>query len=600
MEPTTLVRRVATRQRRDPLEVAAAGCDSGLLPETAAAGEHAGREGSLLESIVEQLADGIVVVDDGGVIRFANAAAVTLFGRGADELVEHQFGLPLGADDSTEIEVIRPGGTPVTVELRVARVPWRGASAHLVSLRDVSDRKAAEAREHELASERAARAEAEAANRAKSDFLATMSHELRTPLNAVLGYAELLDMGVGGMLNESQRQQLSRITVSGRHLLALVDEVLDVARIEAGQLALHCGVVDAQDTASSALMLVAPQAEAAGVELSPTVHTDEGVDLRCMGDENRVRQIVVNLLMNAIRFTPAGGHVALSLHRSSSGSPRMHGRGPWISIRVSDTGIGIDESQHEHIFQAFMQVESGHTRPHAGTGLGLTISRRLARLMEGDITVCSSLGRGAEFTLSLPAAAADPDIPAGTTAADAGANGARAKETRGMGHAGEALLAGIGQLVDAIVHAMRQHPDLPSSRGLRYSQLTDHLPTLLADIATTLIVLEEAGGTPSPMLSDSTEIQRLLGERHGTQRAQLGWTLSAMRAEYGILRQYLLDATGNQLAAGGSTPRDAVRVVLERLLSQVEEASVRAYERACSGGGPDPVLPLHALAKRSS
>jgi len=539
--------------------------------------------------VVDQLADGVVVVDEHGVIRFANRAAVAMFRRSEAELVGADFGVPITDDDErTEIEIIRAGGEPFTAELRVARTDWAGEPARLVSLRDVSDRKAAEARERELARERAARAEAEAANRAKSDFLATMSHELRTPLNAVLGYAELLDIGVGGPLTDAQREQINRITASGRHLLSLVDEVLDLARVEAGRLEIYRSVADARAAVDAALVLVAPQAEAAGVTLAPAQMDGDARDLQYVGDEDRVRQIVVNLLTNAVKFTRAGGTITVSVSHSEAApyGSRVHGSGPWVSISVHDTGIGIAPAQQDQIFQPFVQVDAGHTRRRDGSGLGLTISRRLARLMEGDLTVKSSLGDGATFTLCLPAAARNavnaPPISLAALAMSPDAS------VDGMGEIGDALITDLDSIVDNILRAIR-NPErgIPAASGMRDSQVIDHLPTLLADIANTLVVLEESSGAPSPILRDGAEIQRVLGERHGVQRAQLGWTLEGVQQEYRIILDEMRRAVSARFGPREENERSAhrgrvaaVHVIIGRLLEQVERASVNGFTRS--------------------
>src|SRR5688572_3026398 len=192
-----------------------------------------------LQGIVERMADGIVILGLNGTIRFANPAAQQIFGRSVEELTGADLGLPAVAGDSSEIEIVRGRGESITAELRVVETEWGEESVRLVSLRDITDRKRAEERSAQLARERLARAEAEASSHAKSEFLATMSHELRTPLNAVIGYAELLDLGIVGQMTEEQRQQVTRIRDSARHLLGLVNEILDLAKVEAGQLSVH-------------------------------------------------------------------------------------------------------------------------------------------------------------------------------------------------------------------------------------------------------------------------------------------------------------------------------------------------------------------------
>jgi PAS domain S-box-containing protein len=239
--------------------------------------------------------------------------------------------------------------------------------------------------------EHAARAEAERANRAKSEFLAVMSHELRTPLNAIGGYAELMEMEIRGPITAQQREDLHRIQQSQRHLLGLINEVLNYARLETGTVHFDVADVRLHEALAGAEALVAPQARAKELELA-TAECPPALSARA--DPEKVRQILVNLLSNSIKFTDRGGRVELSCAASPG---KVH-------VAVRDTGIGIEPDQLERIFEPFVQVRADLTRTAEGTGLGLAISRDLARGMGGDLTVQSTPGTGSTFTLSLPAA----------------------------------------------------------------------------------------------------------------------------------------------------------------------------------------------------
>jgi PAS domain S-box-containing protein len=255
---------------------------------------------------------------------------------------------------------------------------------------DVTESRRAELeRERLLREAQDARAEAEAANRAKADFLASMSHELRTPLNAIGGYVELLDMGIHGPLAEAQRGALARITANQRHLLTLINDILSFARLEAGHIDFDLRPLGAQEVLASVESLVAPQAETRGV-----AYTSEPCDpaLRFLGDAERVRQVLLNLVGNAIKFTRAGGWVVISCAADDA----------WVELRVRDNGVGIPAEEQERIFDPFQQVGRRLSQPQEGVGLGLAISRDLARGMAGDLTVQSEPGEGSVFTLRLP------------------------------------------------------------------------------------------------------------------------------------------------------------------------------------------------------
>ena len=237
--------------------------------------------------------------------------------------------------------------------------------------------------------ERAARREAEAANRAKSEFIANMSHELRTPLNAIAGYVELLDMGVRGDLNDAQRDDLRRIGQNQRVLLRLVDDVLSFAKLEAGRIVFDMANVPLHESLAGMEALVLPQLRARSLTYE-YVPVDAG--LTVFTDREKLQQILINLLTNAIKYTAPEGAVRMSVTDAEDD----------VSIHVSDNGRGIADDQLERIFDPFVRVDTGYARTTEGTGLGLAISRDLARAMRGDLTVESRLTEGSTFTLRLP------------------------------------------------------------------------------------------------------------------------------------------------------------------------------------------------------
>jgi len=236
----------------------------------------------------------------------------------------------------------------------------------------------------------AAQEEAEVANRAKADFLASMSHELRTPLNAIGGYVNLIEMGIHGPVTDAQKTALERVSASQQHLLTLINDVLSFAKIEAGHISFARDDVPAREVMSAVDALVAPLAQTKGIEL--TVARPDA-DAVFIGDAERVRQILLNLVENAVKFTDAGGTVVM----------RCVPSGAWLDIEVEDSGIGIAPEKQERIFEPFVQLDRRFSNPRDGVGLGLAISRDLARAMGGDLRVQSVPGEGSTFTLRLPA-----------------------------------------------------------------------------------------------------------------------------------------------------------------------------------------------------
>jgi signal transduction histidine kinase len=462
-------------------------------------------------NIIDKNADAIVVVDDEGLIRYANAKAEHIFHTARSALMGTPFGLPLTVGETTELDVV-VGGSPRVVEMCVTESSWDGEPARIAQLHDVTalDRLRRERamqvanlvageRLREIISQAPvaiavlrgpehrfeitnqlyqdlighrevsgtalrvalpelegqgiyelldevyrtgepyvgtevalmverrpgsieetfftfvyqplresdgtifgiaivasdvtgqvhARHQVEQANKAKSDFLATMSHELRTPLNAIGGYASLLLDEIRGPITPEQRLDLERINRSQRHLLSVINDILNFAKVEAGRLKLNLADISMNEALGGLESLVAPM----------LLEKKIAYEYRCCdpafqahADPERLQQILLNLLSNAAKFTPPGGSITVEC-----GATRK-----WMRVQVTDTGVGIPQDKLQNIFEPFVQLEAGQMKHMGGTGLGLAISRDLARVMGGELKAKSEVGKGSTFILTLP------------------------------------------------------------------------------------------------------------------------------------------------------------------------------------------------------
>src|SRR5688572_28952956 len=273
------------------------------------------------------------------------------------------------------------------------RVAWQRQSEESIEAlnRVLNARVAQRTRELELAldGEQSARREAEAANRIKSELFARLSHEFRTPLHAVSGYLEILQQNIHGGLTADQRRDLDRIHQAQEHLMALVNMILDFAKLEAGPIELSMAEIPIEETLLGGEALVFPQFAKKKIAY---MHHPGDRSLTVFADREKVQQIVVNLLANAMKFTPEGGSVELDWKVEDD----------TLLVRVRDTGPGIPPERLEQIFEPFVQLRAPGSLPAGGTGLGLPISRDLARAMGGEVHAASAIGRGSEFSLFLP------------------------------------------------------------------------------------------------------------------------------------------------------------------------------------------------------
>ena len=358
-----------------------------------------------LRAVIDHLPAGLVLKDANGSYLLANQQFMELYGLQGQDVIGNSASsyfkqaeaeeisfqdrtvLRTGVPMEAEMEVTRGDGNKVFC--MITRFPVLDSGGQAIGIGGIH-MNIAEIKEKEQQL-RVARDEAERANHAKSAFLANMSHELRTPLNAIIGFSEIMEKGLFGELGNPQyKGYAADIRRSASHLLSIISDILDLSKIEAGRMELHEEEIDLAAVVESCRTMVMESASNAGLALQTALSADLPV---LLADKRSVRQILLNLLSNAVKFTPEGGTITIETRLEPSGT---------LSLVVRDTGIGMSSNDIEVVLKPFGQIESSHTRSHDGTGLGLPITRSLAEMHGGSLTIESEIGSGTAIIVRFP------------------------------------------------------------------------------------------------------------------------------------------------------------------------------------------------------
>ena len=445
----------------------------------------------------------------------------------------------------TEFRVVRPDGSERTLASR-GKV-YRDAAGKPIRMSGVC----LDVTERRVAAEQAkAREAAEAANRAKSSFLASMSHELRTPLNAIIGFSELLENRSFGSLNDRQQRYVNNVLTSGRHLLQLINDILDLSKVEAGHMELSPSRFDVRSTLGEVNTIVSSLAMkkrlSLEVDVAPAI-------TELTADQSKFKQILYNLLSNSIKFTPEGGSVLVTVRPA----PPAGGR-EWIEVAVSDTGIGLRPEDQQRIFGAFEQVDSAYSREQQGTGLGLALTRKFVELHGGKIWVESELGKGSTFHFCLPV------MPAGDLS-DAEAGDLASVAAEGSGplvlvieddkHAGDSLTSDLRQAGYRVARAQSGEQGLALAQRLQPDVIT--LDVLLPD-QDGLKVLSQLKASPETKAIPVVIVSITEGRELGFSLGAADWLIKPPNPAN------FLAAVRNALAPGEPTTQTVLVVDDER------------------------------------